>query len=87
MPCISIPLIYADHDFRQSRDFVAAGKRGRNPLRDGVLLRRLYRHAVRCGEARMARWSQFDLDRAGTSGHSPSVCAGLPGPYRGAGRH
>ena len=42
------------------------GKRGRNPLRDVVLIRLLYRHALRCSEARMARWSQFDLDSAGT---------------------
>jgi integrase len=45
---------------------VAAGKRGRNPLRDVVLIRLMYRHGLRCGEARMARWSQFDLDCAGT---------------------
>ncbi len=49
-----------------NRVIVAAGKRGRNPLRDVVLIRLLYRHALRCSEARIVRWSQFDLDSAGT---------------------
>ncbi len=44
----------------------AAGKRGRNPLRDTILLRLMYRHGLRCQEARTARWSQFDLDNPGT---------------------
>jgi integrase len=45
---------------------LAAGKRGRNPLRDVVLIRLMYRHGLRCSEARLTRWSQFDLDSAGT---------------------
>jgi integrase len=49
-----------------NRLIIAAGKRGRNPLRDVVLTRLLYRHGLRCSEARLARWSQFDLDSAGT---------------------
>jgi integrase len=49
-----------------NRLIIAAGKRGRNPLRDVVLIRLLYRHALRCSEARLARWSQFDLDSPGT---------------------
>ena len=50
-----------------NRLIIAAGKRGRNRLRDVALIRLLYRHALRCSEARMARWSQFDLDSAGTN--------------------
>jgi integrase len=49
-----------------NRVIVAAGKRGRNPLRDVVLVRLMYRHGLRSSEARLARWSQFDLDSAGT---------------------
>jgi integrase len=48
------------------RLIIAAGKRGRNPIRDVVLLRLTYRHGLRAKEARLARWSQFDLDSAGT---------------------
>jgi integrase len=48
-----------------NRLIIAAGKRGRNPLRDVVLLRLIYRHGLRATEARLARWSQFDLDNAG----------------------
>jgi type 1 fimbriae regulatory protein FimB/type 1 fimbriae regulatory protein FimE len=40
----------------------AAGRIGRQPLRDQVLVRLTYRHGLRCGEARMARWADFDLD-------------------------
>jgi type 1 fimbriae regulatory protein FimB len=49
-----------------NRMIVAAGKRGRNPLRDVVLLRLIYRHGLRAKEARLTRWPQFNLDSAGT---------------------
>ena len=49
-----------------NRLIVAAGKRGRNTVRDVVLLRLIYRHGLRAKEARLARWSQFDLDNPGT---------------------
>ena len=49
-----------------NRLIAAAGKRGRNPVRDVVLLRLTYRHGLRAKEARLARWSQFDLDNPGT---------------------
>ena len=48
------------------RLIISAGRRGRNPLRDVVLLRLIYRHGLRAKEARLVRWSQFDLDTAGT---------------------
>lgn len=47
------------------RVIIAAGKRGRNGLRDTVLLRLMYRHGLRVAEARAAVWSQFDLDNPG----------------------
>jgi len=40
----------------------AAAKVGRNGQRDQVLLRLMYRHALRAGEARQVRWTDFDLD-------------------------
>ncbi len=40
----------------------AAGKVGRNRLRDQVLLRLMYRHGLRASEARHVRWTDFDLD-------------------------
>ena len=43
----------------------AAGKRGRYPFRDRVLVRLVYRHGLRASEAVGTRWSQVDLD-AGT---------------------
>jgi type 1 fimbriae regulatory protein FimB/type 1 fimbriae regulatory protein FimE len=43
----------------------AAGKRGRYPFRDKVLVRLVYRHGLRASEAVDMRWSQLDLD-AGT---------------------
>jgi integrase len=43
----------------------AAGKRGRYPFRDRVLVRLVYRHGLRASEAVGMRWSQVDLD-AGT---------------------
>jgi Phage integrase family len=49
-----------------NRLIIAAGKRGRNPVRDIVLLRLIYRHGLRAKEARLARWSQLDLDNPGT---------------------
>ena len=39
----------------------AAGKVGRQPLRDQCLLRLLYRHGLRASEARDARWTDFDI--------------------------
>jgi type 1 fimbriae regulatory protein FimB/type 1 fimbriae regulatory protein FimE len=41
----------------------AAGKRGRYPFRDKVLLRLIYRHGLRASEAVNMRWSQVDLDQ------------------------
>jgi integrase len=43
----------------------AAGRRGRYPFRDKVLLRAVYRHGLRAQEAVELQWDQFDLD-AGT---------------------
>jgi type 1 fimbriae regulatory protein FimB len=43
----------------------AAGKRGRYPFRDRVLVRLVYRHGLRASEAVGLRWSQLDLE-AGT---------------------
>ena len=40
----------------------AAGKRGRYPFRDRVLVRLVYRHGLRASEAVGMRWSQVDLD-------------------------
>jgi integrase len=40
----------------------AAGKRGRYPFRDRVLVRLVYRHGLRASEAVNMRWSQVDLD-------------------------
>lgn len=39
----------------------AAGKVGRQQLRDKVLLRLMYRHGLRASEAKHARWTDFDL--------------------------
>ena len=39
----------------------AAGKLGRQPLRDRCLLRLIYRHGLRASEARDARWTDFEL--------------------------
>ena len=44
----------------------AAGKVGRNGIRDQVLLRLIYRHGLRAGEARHVRWTDFDLDTSRT---------------------
>jgi type 1 fimbriae regulatory protein FimB len=41
----------------------AAGKRGRYPFRDKVLVRLVYRHGLRASEAVGLRWSQIDLDQ------------------------
>ena len=40
----------------------AAGKRGRYPERDKLLLRLSYRHGLRASEAVGLRWDSFDLD-------------------------
>ena len=39
----------------------AAGRAGRNGLRDQVLLRLIYRHGLRASEARQVKWTQLDL--------------------------
>jgi site-specific recombinase XerD len=39
----------------------AAGKVGRQPLRDQCLLRLIYRHGLRASEARNAKWTDFDI--------------------------
>jgi type 1 fimbriae regulatory protein FimB/type 1 fimbriae regulatory protein FimE len=44
------------------RLIAAAGKVGRQGLRDRVLLQLVYRHALRVSEAVDARWTDFDLD-------------------------
>jgi len=59
------------HVVRDGRDYLradeanaliqAAGRVGRQRLRDQVLLRLLYRHGLRASEARDARWTDFDL--------------------------
>lgn len=41
----------------------AAGKRGRYPERDRVLVRMVYRHGLRASEAVGLRWSAVDLER------------------------
>jgi len=41
----------------------AAGKRGRYPFRDKILVRLVYRHGLRASEAVSMRWSQLDLDQ------------------------
>jgi integrase len=41
----------------------AAGKRGRYPFRDKVIVRLVYRHGLRASEAVGMRWSQVDLDQ------------------------
>src|ERR1700751_1457773 len=40
----------------------AAGKRGRYPFRDRVLVRMVYRHGLRASEAVGMRWDAIDLD-------------------------
>ena len=41
----------------------AAGKRGRYPFRDRILVRMVYRHGLRASEGVGMRWSQVDLDQ------------------------
>jgi integrase len=41
----------------------AAGKRGRYPFRDKVLVRAAYRHGMRASEVTGLRWEDTDLDR------------------------
>jgi integrase len=45
-----------------SKLIAAAGKRGRYPDCDKLLLRLAYRHALRASEAVGLRWDSFDLD-------------------------
>jgi integrase len=45
----------------------AAGRIGRQPVRDQCLLRLIYRHGLRASEARDAKWTDFDV----TAGSGP----------------
>jgi type 1 fimbriae regulatory protein FimB/type 1 fimbriae regulatory protein FimE len=45
----------------------AAGKLGRQGLRDQVLLRLMYRHGLRASEARDVKWTDFDLTQGSGS--------------------
>jgi integrase len=47
----------------------AAGRVGRQRLRDQVLLRLIYRHGLRASEAKHAKWAHFDL----TPGSGPKT--------------
>jgi type 1 fimbriae regulatory protein FimB len=47
----------------------AAGKRGRYPFRDKVLLRMVYRHGLRAGEAVGMVWDHVDLHTATLTVH------------------
>ena len=47
----------------------AAGRLGRQRLRDQVLLRLMYRHGLRASEAKHAKWTDFDL----TPGSGPKT--------------
>ena len=44
----------------------AAAEVGRNGQRDHVLLRLMYRHGLRAGEAKGVKWTDFDLDHGRT---------------------
>ena len=46
---------------RQMPLIEAAGRVGRQPVRDQCLLRLIYRHGLRASEARDARWTDFDM--------------------------
>src|ERR1700760_394062 len=46
------------------RLITAAGKRGRYPERDRLLVRLTYRHGLRASEAVGMRWSDINLDDA-----------------------
>src|SRR6476469_7491700 len=41
----------------------AAGKRGRYPIRDKVMVRTVYRHGLRASEACDLQWTDLDLER------------------------
>jgi site-specific recombinase XerD len=43
-------------------DLGSAGRRGRYPFRDKVLVRLIYRHGLRVAEAANLRWDHIDLD-------------------------
>ena len=47
----------------------AAGRVGRQCLRDQVLLRLMYRHGLRASEAKHTKWTDFDL----TPGSGPKT--------------
>jgi type 1 fimbriae regulatory protein FimB/type 1 fimbriae regulatory protein FimE len=56
----------------------AAGRRGRYPFRNKVLVRMVFRHGLRASEAVGMRWSQVDLDQgvihvARVKGSNPST--------------
>jgi integrase len=69
-PGSSTKLPHVDRDYLRPDEvsalITAAGKIGRNPLRDQVLMRLMYRHALRASEARHVKWTDFDLDGART---------------------
>jgi integrase len=48
---------------------VAAGRVGRQRLRDEVMLRLMYRHGLRASEAKHTKWTDFDL----ASGSGPKT--------------
>jgi type 1 fimbriae regulatory protein FimB/type 1 fimbriae regulatory protein FimE len=45
----------------------AAGRAGRQPLRDQVLVRLIYRHGLRASEAKHTQWTDFDLSPGSTA--------------------
>ena len=64
MPSVATKRLHLTPD-EANRLIEAAGKRGRYPFRDRVLLRAIYRHGLRLSEATGMLWDQLDLD-AGT---------------------
>jgi integrase len=56
----------------------AAGRVGRQRLRDEVLLRLMYRHGLRASEAKPTKWTDFDLTPG--SGRRPSMSGGSRAP-------
>jgi integrase len=64
LPSTKLPHVERDYLRPEEVNAViaAAGKSGRNGLRDQILLRLMYRHGLRAGEAKAVRWTDFDLD-------------------------
>ena len=65
MPSVATKRLHLTPD-EANRLIEAAGKRGRYPFRDRVLLRAIYRHGLRLSAATGMLWDQLDLDGAGT---------------------